>query len=52
MLQIYDMGPSEDFFTFKNPLASARFEPVNLATKGQHATPRPPKPLLYCIKIT
>ena len=26
-------------------MASARFEPTNLGTKGQHATPRPPKPL-------
>jgi len=25
-------------------MASARFEPANLGTKGQHATPRPPKP--------
>ena len=29
----------------KNPTASARFEPANLGTKGQHATSRPPKPL-------
>ena len=28
----------------KNPTASARFEPTNLCTKGQHATPRPLKP--------
>ena len=35
MPQIYDMGPT----------ASAGFEPANLSTKGQHATPRPPKPL-------
>jgi hypothetical protein len=34
------------FFTPKNPTASARFEPANLGTKGQHATSRPPKPLL------
>ena len=33
------------FFALKNPTASARFEPANLGTKGQHATPRPPKPL-------
>ena len=32
------------FFALKNPTASARFEPANLGTKGQHATPRPPKP--------
>ena len=33
------------FFRPKNPTDSARFEPANLGTKGQHATPRPPKPL-------
>ena len=33
------------FFALKNPTASARFEPANLGTKGQHATSRPPKPL-------
>jgi hypothetical protein len=26
-------------------MVSAGFEPANLGTKGQHATPRPPKPL-------
>jgi hypothetical protein len=36
---------AEDFFALKNPTASAGFEPSNLGTKGQHATPRPPKPL-------
>jgi len=40
MPQIYDMGPT----------ASAGFEPANLGTKGQHATPRPPK-LLDCIYV-
>jgi hypothetical protein len=35
---------AEDFFALKNPTASAGFEPSNLGTKGQHATPRPPKP--------
>jgi len=35
---------AEDFFTLKNPMASAGFEPANLGTNGQHATPRPPKP--------
>ena len=55
MPQIYDMGPTvyfpskgrraEDFYALKNPTASAGFEPANLGTKGQHATPRPPKPL-------
>ena len=36
---------AEDFFDLKNPTASAGFEPANMDTKGQHATPRPPKPL-------
>jgi hypothetical protein len=55
MLQIYDMGPTallcvlRIFFALKNPTASAGFEPANLGTKGQHDTPRPPKPL-SCIK--
>ena len=31
---------AEDFFSPKNPTASAGFEPANLGTKGQHATPR------------
>jgi hypothetical protein len=59
MPQIYDMGQTallplrrgshaEDFFALKNPTASAGFEPANLGTKGQHATPRPPKPLSVC----
>ena len=39
MPQIYDMGPT----------ASAGFEPANLGTKGQHATPRPLKPLLTAV---
>jgi len=30
------------FFGLKNPTASTGFEPPNLGTKGQHATPRPP----------
>ena len=30
-------------FRPKNPTASVGFEPVNLGTKGQHATRRPPK---------
>ena len=33
------------FFRLKNPTASAGFEPANLGTKDQHATPRPPKPI-------
>ena len=50
MLQIYDMGPAAllplrrkarwGFSRPKNPTASAGFEPANLGTKGQHATPR------------
>ena len=52
MPQIYNMGPTAllplreacwGFFRPKNPTASAGFEPANLGTKGQHATPRPPK---------
>jgi hypothetical protein len=55
MPQNYDMGPTAllplrrkacwGFFRPKNPTASAGFEPANLGTKSQHATPRPPKPL-------
>jgi hypothetical protein len=55
MPQIYDMGlmallplwrkAAEDFFALKNPTALAGFKPANLGTKGQHTTPRPPKPL-------
>ena len=33
------------FSALKNLTASAGFEPANLDTKGQHATPRPPKPI-------
>ena len=36
---------AEDLFALRNPTASARFEPANLGTEGQHATSRPPKPL-------
>jgi hypothetical protein len=55
MPKIYDMGPTallpsegrrvEDFFALKNLTASAGLEPANLGTKGQNATPRPPKQL-------
>ena len=55
MPQIYDMGPTAllplwrkacwGFFRPKSSTASAGCEPANLCTKGQHATPRPPKPL-------
>ena len=61
MPQIYDMGPTAllplrrkacwGFFRPKNPTASARFEPANLGTKGQHATPRPPKKLTNTLSI-
>jgi hypothetical protein len=37
-------GMLKIFFASKNPTASAGFEPTNLGTKGQHTTPRPPKP--------
>jgi len=59
MPQIYDMGPTAllplrrkacwGFFRPKNPTASTGFEPANLATKGQHATPRPPKLIVIII---
>ena len=35
------------FFALKNPTVSVGFEPANVGTKGQHATSRPPKPLMY-----
>ena len=38
------------FFALKIPTASAGFEPANLGTKGQHATPTPPKPQLLFMK--
>jgi hypothetical protein len=41
---------AEDFYALKNPMASAGFEPANLGTKGQHATPRPPKPLFLYLR--
>ena len=52
MPQICNMGlyfPSEGrrAEALKNPTASAGFEPVNLGTKGQHATSRPPKPHVF-----
>jgi len=40
---------AEDFFCPKNPTASARCEPANLGTKGQHAISRLPKPRVMCI---
>jgi len=60
MPQIYDMGPTAllplrrkarwGFFHPKYPTALAGFEPANLGTKGQHTTPRPPKPITYCLQ--
>jgi hypothetical protein len=35
-----------DFFALKNLTASAVFQPANLGTTRQHASSRPPKPLL------
>jgi len=62
MPQIYDMGPTAflplrrkacwGFFRPKSLTALAGFEPTNLGIKGQHATPRPPKPLMFiCNRI-
>ena len=61
MPQIYGMGPTAllplrrkacwGLLRPKNPTASAGFEPANLGTKGQHATPRPPKPILYIVVV-
>ena len=31
----------------KNPSTSAGFEPANLGSRGQHVTPRPPRPTSY-----
>ena len=57
MPQIYDMGPTAflllrrkacwGFFRPKKSDGFDRLEPANLGTKGQHATPIPPKPLTY-----
>ena len=60
MPQICDMGPTAllplwrkacwGFFCPKNPTASAGFEPANLGINGQHATPRPPKPMIHILR--
>ena len=42
---------AEDYFALKNPTALAGFEPANLGTEGQHATPRPPKPLFFPVTL-
>ena len=39
------------FFALKNPTVSAGFEPSNLGTNGQHATSRPPTPLITYVKF-
>ena len=39
------------FFRPENPTALAGFEPANLGTKGQHATSRPPKPLMWSLLL-
>ena len=39
------------FFALKNPTALARFEPANVGTKDQHATSRPPKPLINMLVL-
>jgi len=39
------MGPTA-LLPLRRKAALARFEPANLGTKGQHATPRPPKSVL------
>jgi hypothetical protein len=41
-----------EFSRPKNPTASAGFEPSNLGTKGQHATSRPPKPLMTHLLVS
>jgi hypothetical protein len=49
LLHAANLQHGTDGFTYplrlKHPTASAGFEPANLGTKGQHATPRPPKQL-------
>ena len=32
------------FTSLKNPTTSAEFEPANLGSRGDHVTPRPPRP--------
>jgi hypothetical protein len=47
LLPLSKEGVLRIFFALKNQTALAGFEPANLGIKGQHATSRPPKPLLY-----
>jgi len=49
LLHAANLRHGTDGFTsppLKNPTASAGVEPANLGTKGQHATSRPPKPII------
>ena len=46
LLHAANLRHGTDGFT-SPPTASAGFEPANLGTKGQHATPGPPKPYVY-----
>ena len=39
--------PKEGVLRIFSPLKILRLRPANLGTKGQHATSRPPKPVLY-----
>ena len=40
---------SQEFYVLKKkiPSTSVRFEPANLGSRGEHVTPRPPRPLEY-----
>ena len=52
LLPLTKEGVLRNFFALKNTTALAECEPANLGTKGQHATSRPPKPLLtgyFCL---
>ena len=42
---------AEDFFRPEKSDGFGRVEPANLGTKGQHATPRPPKPLREGLRL-
>jgi len=47
----YYLRHGTDGFT-SPPTASAGFEPANLGTKGQHATPRPPKLVIFSMAMS
>ena len=40
------------FTSWKNPSTSGGFEPANLESRGEHITPRPPRPTFYNITDT